>query len=123
MKNLLRHSIGVCVLLLAAAPAFAQKPAQVGRIKVSSGSASIVRGGTVLPATLGREVLALDTLKTGPDGKLGVTLKDDTRVSIGPGSEVRIANLLFSPAEGRLALALNFIRGAAVYVSGRIAKL
>lgn len=64
-----------------------------------------------------------DSLKTGSDGKLGVTLKDDTRVSIGPSSEVHITSLLYSPSEGRLALALKFIQGAAIYVSGRIAKL
>jgi hypothetical protein len=30
---------------------------------------------------------------------------------------------LYAPSDGQLALALKFIRGVAVYVSGRIAKL
>jgi hypothetical protein len=36
---------------------------------------------------------------------------------------VRLNSFLFTPAEGRLGLVLNFVRGMAVYVSGKIAKL
>ena len=118
-----RRSIAVCLLVLASTPVFAEEAAQAGRIKVASGAAYIVRAGATLPATAGQEVFATDSLRTGSDGKLGIALKDDTRVSIGPSSEVRITNFLYSPSEGKLALALKFIRGAAVYVSGRIAKL
>ena len=75
------------------------------------------------PPQVGQEVFESDSLRTGGDGRLGVTLKDDTRVSLGPGSEVRLNSFLFTPAEGRLGLVLNFVRGMAVYVSGKIAKL
>ena len=64
-----------------------------------------------------------DVLRTGADGKVGITLKDDTRVSLGPSSEVRLDKFVYSPAQGNLALALKFVHGVAAYVSGRIAKL
>jgi hypothetical protein len=115
--------VALCLMLLATSPAFAQQPDLAGRIKTASGAVFIVRGGAMLPAMAGHEVLASDGLKTGSDGSLGVTLLDDTRVSIGPGGEVRLVSYLYSPAGGRLALVLRFIQGAAVYVSGRIAKL
>lgn len=118
----IRHWLVVGVLLLAAAPAAAE-PAVAGRIKVSSGEAFIVRGGTLLPAAVGASVLESDSLRTGSDGSLGVTLKDDTRVSLGPASEVRLDSFLYDPSAGRLGLALKFIRGVTAYVSGRIAKL
>jgi hypothetical protein len=76
-----------------------------------------------VPAKVGQEVYESDGLRTGNDGRLGITLMDDTRVSLGPGSEVRLNSFLFTPAEGRLGLVLNFVRGMAVYVSGKIAKL
>ena len=63
------------------------------------------------------------SLRTGADGALGITLKDDTRVSLGPNSEVRVDRFLYAPAEGSLGLVLNFVRGVAAYVSGHIAKL
>jgi hypothetical protein len=118
-----RRWICVCALTVLAGPAFAQQPAAAGRIKLASGQVFVVRGGNSMPATVGQEVFESDSLRTGNDGRLGVTLKDDTRVSLGPGSEVRLNSFLFTPAEGRLGLVLNFVRGMAVYVSGKIAKL
>ena len=116
--------LGALVIVAAAAPAFAQQPqGPAGRIKVASGSAFIVRAGALVPAQAGDLVFEADGLKTGGDGRLGITLKDDTRVSIGPGSEVRLDRFLFVPAEGRMALVLKVVRGVMAYVSGRIAKL
>ena len=62
-------------------------------------------------------------MRTGASGRVGLTLRDDTRVAIGPRSEVRLDAFRYAPAEGRLALALQFVQGVAVYVSGKIAKL
>jgi hypothetical protein len=109
--------------LFAAAPAVAQQPAAAGRIKVASGEAFVVRGTEVMPAQVGQAVLASDGLRTGADGRLGITLKDDTRVSLGPSSEVRLEKFMYEPSAGRLGLALKFVRGVTAYVSGRIAKL
>ena len=117
--------VGVVALAFVAttAPAFAQQPAAAGRIKVSFGSAFVVRGGTQVPVKAGDAIFESDVLRTGADGRLGVTLKDDTRVSLGPTSEVRVDKFVYAPAEGNLALALKVVRGVAAYVSGRIAKL
>jgi hypothetical protein len=116
-------AIVAIVSLLVAAPARAAEPAPAGQIKVVSGSAFIVRGNTVLPATIGLRVFESDKVRTGSDGRLGITLKDDTRFSLGPNSEVHLERFAYAPAEGHLALALNVVRGIAAYVSGRIAKL
>jgi hypothetical protein len=108
---------------LAAAPVFAQAPRPAGLIKIASGSAFVVRAGAQLPAEAGQPIFEADTVKTGADGRLGITLKDDTRVSLGPSSEVRVNRFVYAPAEGRLGLALGVVRGVMAYVSGRIAKL
>jgi hypothetical protein len=116
----------LCTLTLvaAAAPAFAQPaPAPAGRIKLISGSVFVVRGGTPLAAQAGQTIFEADSLRTGADGRVGITLKDDTRVSLGPSSEVRVDRFIYAPAEGRLGLVLNVVRGVMAYVSGRIAKL
>ena len=110
--------------LMVATSAFAQQPqSEAGRIKVASGSAFIVRAGALVPAQAGQIVFEADGLRTGADGRVGITLKDDTRVSIGPGSEVRLDRFVFAPADGRMALVLKVVRGVMAYVSGRIAKL
>ena len=112
------------VLALLTVPASAAEPQQsAGQIKVVSGAAFIVRGNTVLPATIGQRVFEADKVRTGSDGRLGITLKDDTRFSLGPNSEVHLNRFAYAPSEGRIGLALNVVRGVAAYVSGRIAKL
>src|SRR5262245_48657260 len=109
----------------AAAPVLAQQPqpAAAGRIKVASGAAFIVRGRSDLAAKVGEPVYESDTVRTGPDGRIGLTLKDDTRVSLGPSSEMRVERFAYAPAEGRLGVVLRFAKGVAAYVSGQIAKL
>jgi hypothetical protein len=119
-----RYWAGVLTLVLAsAAPALGQQPSAAGRIKVVSGSAFIVRESGLIPARAGQGVFEADGLRTGVDGRIGVTLKDDTRVSLGPSSEVRLERFVYTPADGGLGLVLKIVRGAAAYVSGRIAKL
>jgi len=122
--NRFQCQVAVVVSLLAPATgAFAQPSSPAGRIKVASGSVFIVRQGQAMPAQIGQLVFEGDGLRTAADGRIGVTLNDDTRVSVGPGSEIRLDRFLYSPAEGRLGFALAIVRGVVAYVSGRIAKL
>jgi hypothetical protein len=121
----LQWSAGLVIAMFATAtPAFAQQPSvAAGRIKVVSGSAFIVRQNATVPAQLGQDVFETDSLKTGPDGRIGVTLKDDTRVSLGPSSELHLQRFVYEPGSGSLGMVIQFVRGAAAYVSGRMAKL
>jgi hypothetical protein len=120
----LRTLGGVLTIMVAATtPVIAQQSSPAGLIKIASGSAVIVRNNGTVPARPGQPVFATDALRTGADGSVGVTLKDDTRLSLGPNSEVRIERYVFAPAEGGLGMVLKFVRGVAAYVSGRIAKL
>ena len=113
---------GLLLLAFAAAPAAAQSLA-VGRIKVVTGAVVVVRSNTPAPAKAGQDVFQGDVLRTGSDGRVGITLKDDTRVSLGPLSELRVDRFSYAPAEGQLAVVLKIARGVVAYVSGRIAKL
>jgi hypothetical protein len=116
-----RSWLGTVILMLVATPTFAQQP--VGRVKIASGSAFVVRGGTLLPTQIGQPVYEADAIRTSADGRVGITLNDDTRVSLGPNSEVRLDRFAYAPSEGHLALVLKVVRGVAAYVSGQIAKL
>jgi hypothetical protein len=118
-----RRWFGASVLVLATTAVSAQQPAAVGRIKIASGSVFIVRASGLVPAKAGQDVFEADGLRTGPDGRVGITLKDDTRVSLGPSSEVRLDRFVYAPGDGQLGFVLRMVRGVAAYVSGRIAKL
>ena len=43
----------------------------------------------------------------------GLTLIDDTRLSLGPASEVRLERYVYAPSEGGFAMVLKFARGVA----------
>lgn len=113
----------IAAVLVTFATLAAASDGSVGRVKTVKGSATIVRGQSSLPAVFNEKVHQGDTLRTGPDGSLGVMLKDDTSLSLGPNTEVVIDQFLFAPAEGKLSVVARMLRGTAVYLSGVIAKL
>ena len=124
MAGLLRFVGAFALVAAAAVPASAQQAAApAGLVKTVTGSAFVVRDRGTTPVKPGDAIFATDTLRTGGDGSVGITLKDDTRVSLGPNSEVRIDRYVYSPGEGGLGMVLKFVRGVAVYISGRMAKM
>jgi hypothetical protein len=123
MTNPIRWVAALVFVCAAAAPVIAQERPAAGRIKVSTGSAFIVRDGAQVPAQVGQIVFESDGLRTGADGKVGLTLNDDTRLSLGPNSELKLERFMYAPADSGFGLVLKFVKGAATYVSGRIAKL
>ncbi|MGZ8430377.1 MAG: FecR family protein [Candidatus Deferrimicrobiaceae bacterium] len=123
----MKHTSFVAVLLVALSvlawglPASAQEI--IGIVRNSEGEAAITHEGHVLPASEGTKLFAGDTLSTGSDGSLGVILRDDSTLSLGPGSSFVIQNFLFSPAEEKFGLLVRVSRGTMAYLSGLIGKL
>lgn len=95
----------------------------VGSIKTVKGTASIVRGNAAVETKSGTRVYRNDTLRTGSDGALSMVFRDDTLLSIGPGSELSVNEFLFSPGDGKLSIITRLLKGSAVYLSGIIARL
>jgi hypothetical protein len=112
------------VILSALAPGLADAAeAAAGVVRNSAGVAMVNRSGQVIPAAAGMKVHTGDTLYTGPDGSIGIILKDDSCFSLGPESSVVIRSFLFSPAQGKLGLWVRISRGTFSYLSGLIGKL
>ena len=95
----------------------------IGIVRTSEGKATVTRGGQILPAAAGTKLQAGDTLGTGFDGSLGVILRDNSTLSLGPESSFVIQKFLFSPAEGKLGLMARLTKGTMAYLSGLIGKL
>ena len=115
-------AIVALLTLVAVTPVLAQQPPEAGRTRVVSGSVLVVRAGQESPLRAGQPVFEGDQLRTGPDGSLGITFIDDTRLALGPNTNVNVTRYLYEPAENRLGLVLNVVRGVVAYVSGRLAK-
>ena len=95
----------------------------IGVVRNSAGTATITRGDQALPAVSGTKLLAGDILSTGFDGSMGVILRDNSTLSLGPGSTLAIRSFLYSPGEGKLGFLARISSGTMAYISGLIGKL
>jgi hypothetical protein len=95
----------------------------IGVVKAVDGGALIGRGPDRIPARIGDRVQLGDHLETDGNGALGITFKDDTRISIGPRSQLDLMEFQFTPADRHYAFVVQFLRGSLLYVSGLIGKL
>jgi len=110
------------LLLLCALVALPTLAAEAGRVKVSKGEVQIERDGKRLPAPVGAMIQARDTVKTGPDGSVGITFQDNSLLSAGPNSELVIERFVFDSTthKGEFDTALK--KGTLAVVSGKIVK-
>ena len=111
------------VLLLASVAASAQDAEAIGYVKTVDGEAFVRRGEARIAAAPGTAVYCDDVLMTGEQSALGLTLKDSTRLSLGPSSELTLRRFEFAPSENRLGFVARLTRGTLLYISGVIAKL
>ena len=113
-----------CAMLAAALCAVAMPACAVdiGRIKVARGQVAVERAGVTVPGSVGMRVQASDTIRTGDDGSVGITMDDDSLLSAGPNTVLVLERYTFDPTtnQGRLDAALN--KGTLAVISGRIAK-
>ncbi len=123
MKRALIGAVLLAVLGVPAAVHPADVPEIAGVVRVSAGKATVTRGGRVFAADVGTKLRVGDVLATGPGGSLGVILRDDSSLSIGPQSTLVIRKFLFAPSEGKLGLLVRLSRGTLAWISGAIARL
>jgi hypothetical protein len=107
------------VLAVAVAVAAAE---DAGQIKVSKGSAQIVRSGQKLPASVGHIVQQGDVVITGSDGSVGITFRDNSLVSIGPDSVLAIDRFVFNSTTHQGNFDSTLKQGTLAVVSGKLAK-
>jgi hypothetical protein len=96
--------------------------AEVGQIKIAKGQVTVDRNGQALPAQVGMLLESADVLKTGADGSVGITMRDNSLLSAGPNSILALERFEFdaTTSQGRFDAQLR--RGTLSVVSGRIAK-
>ena len=93
-----------------------------GTVKTLAGFATVVRDSAVLPIAPGQRVYAGDRIVSGRDSYVGVMLYDDTRLTIGPSSEMLIREFEFNPSSYAGDLAVSFLKGTMRVVTGLIGR-
>jgi len=62
-----------------------------------------------------------DTLMTGADGRVGLTFIDNSRLSLGPNSQMTLEKFTFNPTTQEGAFLTKLYRGTLAVISGHIA--
>jgi hypothetical protein len=108
-----------CIL---SAAALAASAADVGRIKLTAGDVFVEREGQRIAAAVDAGVRASDTVVTGPNGSVGITFIDNSRVSAGPNSTLVLNRYAFDQTTHAGAFDATLRRGTLAVVSGRMAR-
>jgi len=89
-------------------------------VKSVTGEVSVVRGVRSLPATVHLELEARDVVNTGPNATIGIILRDNSLLSIGPDSEVSLDSFQMDPMQS--SLGMTFRQGTFSMVTGQLAR-
>jgi len=95
----------------------------IGFVKTLSGTATVNHGGIGIAAALAMPVYESDRLETGADGELGITFRDNTRISLGPNSRIELKHFVFKPVNEEYGFILRLAYGTLEYISGLTVKL
>ncbi|MGE4280676.1 MAG: FecR domain-containing protein [Magnetospirillum sp.] len=95
----------------------------VGHVKNINGEATVIRAGQTQALREGANLQTGDRISTTARSALGLTLRDDTTISLGANSELVVDEMLFEPAANQLGLGLSMNKGTFALTTGQIAKL
>ncbi|MEM1112266.1 MAG: FecR domain-containing protein [Pseudomonadota bacterium] len=116
--NLLR---GICAVIFSLWAVASMAGEAVGTIKTSRGEASIQREGASIPATVGTAVEVSDSIVTGANGIVGLTLRDNTRLTAGPNTTMALDQYSFDTTTHAGSMDTTVNRGSLAVISGDIA--
>ena len=119
-----RALLALTALALPVLPAAAAgEEAAVGRVKVTTGEAFVVRAEERKAAEIGDPVHRGDALETGTDGALGVVFRDESRISLGADTRLVVDEYVYAPERQEGSFLARMTRGTLLFVSGLISKL
>ena len=119
MEKFIAAVLGLA-LVLCGAPAMAQEYA--GVVKTTRGAASVERAGANIPAAPGTQLRQGDRVLTGNNGYVGITMRDDTLLTLGPGSSMSLDTYSFDPKTHDGSFLASLSKGMLSVVTGLIAR-
>ena len=117
-----RALLRVMMLSIAFTPAIARAEDWIGQIKTEVGAVSIQRHGANTPVRIGDHVFRSDTIVTDANSAVGITFSDNSLMSLGPDSRLRLDQFQFNTTthQGQVEAALE--KGTLAVKSGQIVR-
>jgi hypothetical protein len=108
------------VVLFAVAPTAANAQARIGSAQSVQPEASGSIAGTL---SAGSGVHANETVRTGSFGQAGLQFNDQSNLSVGPSSQVRLDKFVYDPNKGTGSTVIEATRGTFRFSSGAQNKI
>ena len=112
--------IACAAMLGLANPVFAY---DAGIIKTVRGQVWIDRGGSNLEAKVGDPVQEKDRVSVQGDGSVGISMNDETLLSMGPNSAMVFDRYAFNPVTREGQVETSVLKGTLRYVTGLVGRL
>ena len=110
------------LLLVGALCAPAVRAESAGLVKRVSGTVVVVRSGQTLPVALGFVVQPGDVVTTATASSVGLVLRDNSCVGIGPQSRYTIEQFRFDAKTHAGLFASSLAQGSLSMISGKLAR-
>ena len=107
-------------LVMLTAPVLAAEDGPAGVVDKVENEAKVVSGGTAANAAIGTPVHMRDELRTGSNGRLKVTFRDETVLTLGEKASVVIDRYVYDPDKEIGETVLQATKGAFRFATGRI---
>lgn len=120
----MHHSLRMsCWLVMSILFASVQSYAdEAGMIKSVKGDVKVIRASGTIPAESGTKLLVSDTVTTGINSTVGITLIDGTLLSAGPKSTLLLNKFVFDSTTSKGELDATLKNGTMSVVSGKLSK-
>jgi hypothetical protein len=105
----------ICALLLAVTPSVTNARTRIGTANSVQPEASGSVGGTL---SAGSGVHANETVKTGSSGRAGLQFNDQSDLSVGASSQVRLDKFVYDPNKGTGSTVIEATRGTFRFTTG-----
>lgn len=121
-KRIARGTKGLLLFAVVAglAPIACAVPA--GLVKRVNGNVIVERAAQSLPVALGFVVQPGDVVVTASSSSVGLVLKDNSCVGVGPNSRYKVEKFSFDPKTHAGAFASSLSKGSLSMISGKLAK-
>jgi len=100
--------------------AHAQQPATIGQVEKVEQQAVAVTAGQSREMTANGPIYFKDMIRTGEQSRLEAKLADDTVLTLGENGKITVDEFVYRPGRQGGKLGLNVVRGAFLFVGGKI---
>lgn len=110
------------VVLGVLVPSYALAADSIGQVKNAAGAVDVTRAGAMHHVAAGDQVFENDVISTGANGSVGITFADNSLISLGPNSELKLDQFQFNPAARTGAFDSSLNKGTLAVKSGLIVQ-